>query len=519
MKLERRAGLLAHITMLPGPYGCGTLGRKAREFAHRLVEGGFTWWQVLPLSHPDAGNSPYTAFSAFAMNPLLADPGLLREDGLLTPEEEAEGRWHGQVYKVDFDNVIKMRNHTLAQAFYHAKCDAGVMSKVRWFAETEAAWLPDYALYMALCEKYQNTSWAQWPRPVALREPEALEAERKELSDRILYWEFVQWVLFDQWRRLREYAASIGVKFIGDMPYCVSGNSSDVWANSGLFQLEEGKPTRVAGVPPDFYSEDGQLWGNPLFDWDKMEEDGYSWWLLRIGKALEMYDVVRIDHFRGFSAYWSIPAGEKTAKNGRWEKGPGMKLFSLVEQKFPGAAIIAEDLGVLDDDVYKLVEDTGYPGMKLLQCGFDNGTNHHLPHNYKNSNLVVYTGTHDNYTFLGYMFDGASPEEREFVCRYLGISGWDWTRGGYHSPLIRAAARVLWESVAVLAILPFQDVAGWGNDTRFNCPGIPDGNWAVRFTDENLASVDWGWFRKLSEDTWRVYLPAEEELKKPNILS
>ncbi len=512
---ERSSGVIAHITMLPGPYGCGTFGRDAEVWINKLSESGFTWWQVLPFGHPDLGNSPYTAFSAFAMNPLFADPGILAEDGLLTEEERASGEWRGSPYTVDFDRLIPLRNGLLRRAFARAGDD--ILEKAAAFTREQADWLPDYALYMTLKDQFEGTDWCAWPDPLANREPAALEAAAKVYADEIAFREFVQWVLHDQWRRLRSYARERGIRILGDMPIYTSYHSSDVWAKPELFQMRDRKLTRVAGVPPDFFNADGQLWGNPLYNWDIMEEDGYAWWLRRIGGALEVFDGLRIDHFRGFSAYWSVPAEAETAKEGEWVRGPGMKLFSRVKEAYPEANIIAEDLGQLDAEVHALIAATGYPGMRVMQFAFASGNDPHLPHNYP-VNCAVYTGTHDNNTTLGYFYE-ASPEERDYACRYIGLEGPDaWRQGGADSPVCRAMMRCLWQSPAMLAVVPYQDLAGWGGDTRMNRPGVPLGNWSVRIPGESLSGLDCAWLRRLNEDFGRLQRepePAPEEENNP----
>jgi len=482
---KRSSGLLAHVTMLPGPYGCGTFGRASEKFVDMLAEAGFTWWQVLPLSHPELENSPYTAYSAFALNPLLADPGLMLEDGLITAEEEQAARWYGSEYAVDFDAVGPMRARALEAAFSRLSPEA--LAAVRRFAEAESYWLPDYARYMA-----------------------ELDADGGEPSDdRVLYHEFVQWVLDSQWQRLKKYANGLGVRIMGDMPIYVSANSSDFRAHPEFFMLDpDGRPSFIAGVPPDFFSEDGQLWRNPLYNWDAMERDGYGWWLRRISKALRDYDGVRIDHFRGFSAFWAVPAGAETARGGKWVKGPGMKLFGLVKEKYPDADILAEDLGDLDQDVYDLIAATGYPGMRILQFAFGEGAEDNLPHNYPR-NCATYTGTHDNNTLLGWFYE-TEGAERDLACRYIGIPYDGWREGGPYSPVCRAAARCLWQSQAVLAIVPYQDLLGWGADTRFNRPGVPSGNWAVRITWESLYQIDRQWWRQLSLDFGRLEKPKKQ---------
>ncbi len=498
---NRSSGLLAHITMLPGPYGSGTFGKESRFFVDMLKESGFSWWQVLPLGHPDLGDSPYTAFSAFALNPLLADPGLLTEWGLLTQEEEQAARWQGQEYWVDFDEIKALREKALRCAFN--KVSDSFKDEILDFIKKEEYWLSDYALFMTLVNKLGDADWTNWPVDLVHRDPIAIEKAKEIYADEYNFHIFVQWILAKQWKALHDYANEQGVKILGDMPIYPSFRSADLWSHPELFQMEEGKLTQVAGCPPDFFNEDGQFWGNPLYDWDAMERDGYKWWLKRIGSALETYDAVRIDHFRGFSAFWSIPADSQSAKAGCWVKGPGMKLFSKVKEFYPNANILAEDLGVLDDDVYKLIQDTGYPGMRVMQFAFAPYNEPHLPHNYS-ENVAAYTGTHDNNTILGYFYE--APEwERDYALRYIGLTEKDvWTIGGSGAPLVRSVARCLWQSKASLTIIPYQDVAGWGRDTRFNRPGVAKGNWNIRITWDSLNKIDRGWYWQLNKDFGRI---------------
>ncbi len=498
---NRSSGLLAHISMLPGPYGSGTFGKESRFFVDMLKDCGFSWWQVLPLGHPDLGDSPYTAFSAFALNPLLADPGVLAEEGLLTSQEENAYRWHDQEYWVDFDNVKILREKALRSAFTRINSD--IQMEIDNFTKEESYWLPDYALFMTLVKVMGDADWTKWPVAYRDRNAEALEKFRQENLNEYSYHIFVQWVLAKQWKALKLYANEHGIKILGDMPIYPSFRSADLWSHPELFQVEDGKLTEVAGCPPDFFNEDGQLWGNPLYNWDAMDKDGYTWWLKRIGTSLKTYDAVRIDHFRGFSAYWSIPSESESAKAGRWVKGPGMKLFTKVKEVYPDANILAEDLGSLDDDVYKLIEDTGYPGMRVMQFAFAPCNEPHLPHNYS-ENVAAYTGTHDNNTILGYFYE-APQWERDYALRYIGLTEKDvWTIGGSNAPLVRAVARCLWQSKANLTVIPYQDVAGWGRDTRFNRPGVAEGNWNIRITWDSLNKIDRGWFYQLNKDFGRI---------------
>jgi len=496
---KRSSGVLLHVTMLPGEYGSGTFGEGARRFIDFLAESGFSWWQVLPFSPPDLGNSPYTAYSAFAGNPIMIDPGLLAAEGLVTQDELDELTQDADPYVVRYDKVLPQRMKMLKMAY--GRVNPSMRRKIAEFAR-EKKWIKDYALFMALKDEYKGLKWTEWPDArIRLHQASAVAQAADKLAGAVGFWTFVQYCFFDQWNNLRAYAAKKGVGVIGDMPIYMSLNSCDVWANQHLFALKDGKPEAVAGCPPDDFSEDGQFWGNPLYDYKAMAADGYSWWLDRIGGALDMFDAVRIDHFRGFSAYWSIPAEAESAKEGSWVKGPGYKLFKRVAERFPDAPIIAEDLGVLDDDVIELREKTGYPGMRVLQFAFAPGNDPHLPHNYP-MDAVAYTGTHDNNTTLGWLWE-SKPAVRDYACRYAGLTA-PWEEGGPESPVCRAMMRCLWQSAASLAIVPFQDIMGWGEDTRMNRPGVADGCWAVRIGPKALDQADRKWLRQLNEDFRRA---------------
>ena len=480
---ERSSGVLAHISMLPGRYGCGTFGAEAERFIDLLADCGFSYWQVLPLTHPESANSPYSAYSAFALDPLFADPARMVEDGLLSADEEREGRYDGQHYRVDYETVKRLRSITLHRAFDRLTPETG--RKIDEFVKEQSYWLPDYAAFMD-------------------------RLKGKGDGARVRYYCFVQWVLDCQWQRVKAYAHSRGVRIFGDLPIYVSLRSADVAAHPSYFLLDRrGRPTKVAGVPPDYFAVDGQLWGNPLYNYKEMEKDGYDWWVRRIGKALRDVDALRIDHFRGFSAFWAVPAGEETARNGKWIKGPGDKLFEAVRARIPQAKIVAEDLGVLDEGVDKLIKKTGYPGMRVLQFGFMQNGEMHLPHSYT-ENVVAYSGTHDNNTLLGFFYT-ASEEERAFAERYLGLHKDEWRIGGAYSPAVRAAARALWQSRAELVILPYQDLCGWGEDTRLNTPGVGEGCWEVRVTPESMAGVDRAFWAQLNRDFGRTGKPKTEK--------
>ena len=466
----RRSGILMPISSLPSPCGIGALGAAARAFVDFLAAGGQSYWQILPICPTSYGDSPYQSFSSFAGNPYFIDLDVLADWGLLEPDEYRMLDWGGDPGQVDYEALYKNRFSVLRLA-----CSRLGRGDLLELGRTllDKSWLKDYTLFMALKEKYGGVSWLEWPEEIRLRRPEALKAARKELAGEIAFWERVQYLFFSQWWSLKEYANQKGVSIIGDLPIYVALDSADVWANPGQFQLDEtGVPTEVAGCPPDGFAADGQLWGNPLFDWEHMKADGYRWWLKRIAFQLNIYDVLRIDHFRGFDAYYAIPYGETTAKNGRWRPGPGMDFFRAVNEALGEQNIIAEDLGFLTDSVRELLRQTGYPGMKVLELAFDSRdpAPGYLPHCYP-AHCVAYTGTHDNDTILGWLAS-AAPEDAAFARAYLRLS----KREGYHWGMMRAA----WASPADLAIMQAQDLLGLGSEARMNTPSTLGGNWQWR---------------------------------------
>ncbi len=490
---NRSAGVLMHISSLPGKYGIGNLGKAARDFADKLAEMGISAWQVLPVGPTDFFNSPYASLSAFAGNPSFIDPEQLCEDGLITRQELKECEVDSP-YVVDFAAVARWLMPTLRKAY--GRADAALLKDVESFADKNK-WLPDYALFRAVKEKNGQSLWQNWEEDIRLRKKRAVDKAKKELKDDIGFYCFIQYEFYKQWDAFRKYANSKGVSIIGDMPIYLSLDSADVWANPKLFSLDADLGLRCcAGVPPDYFCADGQKWGNPLYDWAAMKKDGYSWWLRRIENSLRLYDAVRIDHFRGFSSYWEVPV-DKSAKFGTWRKGPGMDLFSTLAKANPNAAIIAEDLGDIDSEVVKLVKDSGFPGMGVMQFAFiSNEDNPHLPHNYTN-NTVAYTGTHDNNTILGWLWE-SDPGARQYALDYCDFKG-DWGVGGPQSPVIRSIMRTLWRSGARVAIVPIQDLCGFGGDCRMNKPGVADGNWNFRVTREALDSIDVGSIRGMTE--------------------
>lgn len=470
----RGAGILLHISSLPARYGIGTMGKEAFNFIDFLKKSKQKFWQILPVNPTSFGNSPYQSPCAFAGNTLLIDLDELISSGLLE-YSDFEGEFFGQdEEKVDFDAVTLAKNNLLRKAF------SRFLPQGDYFAfETENAhWLNDYALFSSIKDAFLGKPWYEWDDDIKNRLPESLREYENKYSQDIKFHKFCQYIFFCQWTSLRNYATENSIEIIGDIPIYVSYDSSDVWTKRHLFRLDaEGFPTHVAGCPPDAFSESGQLWGNPLYNWSRMAEDGYNWWIERIKASLLLYDRIRIDHFRGFQAYYAIPAGDSDAKGGVWEDGPGIKLFDAIKSRVPDAKIIAEDLGYLTDDVYRLLEDSAYPGMKVLQFAFDPyNDNPYLLHNHK-KNSVVYTGTHDNdTTFSWYENEG----NKEFIRDYLGVKK--------DSEVPQAMVRAVLSSPADLAIIPIQDYLGSGR--RMNTPStVNNENWSFRIKKDCLNDV------------------------------
>lgn len=485
---HRSSGILLHISSLPSSHGIGDLGQGAYNFIDFLVAAGQKHWQFLPLGpvSESLGCSPYMGGAAMAGNPLFVCPEFLVVDGLLS-EDELGSSGEFSEYRVHFVDVIKHKNSLLGKAFVRFNA-LGRDNDFAMFCEDESFWLDDYALFMAIRE-HQNKSWNQWPEDIMARKPEMLKAVSRSLAGRVKYYKFEQFMFFRQWRRLRDYAHKQGIQLIGDLPIYVSYDSVDVWANQSCFLLNKktSLPTHVAGVPPDYFSETGQRWGNPLYLWkngQRKNDELYRWWRKRFGHLANMVDAIRIDHFRGFESYWQIPAKEQTAINGKWIKGPGRQFFVDMGKEIKGISIIAEDLGIITDDVRKLRDDLGFPGMKILQFAFDSDQNNlYLPHNFETTNCIVYTGTHDNDTTVGWYLDGnTSAASSERVRKYANSTG-----EIIHRDFIRLAL----SSTASTAIIPLQDILGFGADCRMNTPGTTENNWqwrcASRFLDKEIS--------------------------------
>lgn len=466
----RESGVLLPVASLPSDYGIGCFSKEAYEFVDQLKAGGQKNWQILPLGPTGYGDSPYQSFSTFAGNPYFIDLETLIKEGLLTREECDACDFGDNAEFIDYEKIYFSRFKILRKAFERFVPD----EEFETFAEENKAWLGDYALYMAIKNSLGGISWSQWPAELKRRVPEAMEEKKKELEEEIQFIRFQQYEFTKQWTRLKKYANDQGIRIIGDIPIYVAFDSADAWANPQLFQFdEECTPIAVAGCPPDAFAATGQLWGNPLYDWEYHEKTGFAWWIQRLEYCYKLYDVVRVDHFRGFDEYYAIPYGDKTAENGKWRKGPGLELFKAVKKAMGEMSIIAEDLGYLTDSVRQLVKDTGYPGMKVLQFAFDSREeSDYLPHNYEH-NCVVYTGTHDNNTILGWL-DEMAPEDRLLAERYLDNR---YTR---KEDMPWDFIRLAMASVADLAITPIQEFLCLGGEARINRPSTLGTNWKWR---------------------------------------
>lgn len=471
---SRSAGILLHPTSLPGKYGIGDLGPEAFRWVNALAKAGQSWWQLLPLGPTGYGDSPYQCFSAFAGNPNLISPESLVADGLIsTADAEAAELPAGDVQYGESATHKRRLIGSAYETWKAGQAQPDVSDAWDRFRTQNAEWLDDYALFMAVKQSLGGGSWLGWPEPLRLREPEALTDARGSLANAIEIQKFAQFLFYRQWDALRGYAAHQGVRIIGDMPIFLAEDSADVWANPELFLLTaDRRPKYIAGVPPDYFSTTGQLWGNPLYNWPAHEATGFAWWTARLRAALRQVDLIRLDHFRGFEAYWEVPAGSPTAEIGRWVKGPGDKLLAALQTHLGGLPLIAEDLGVITPEVDALRIGFGLPGMRIVQFAFGGAVeDRFLPHNYENP-TVVYTGTHDNETTAGW-YANLGETERDFLHRYLHTDGqepaWD---------LIRSA----WSSIAVLAVAPAQDLLGLGSEARMNTPGRPSSNWGWRMT-------------------------------------
>lgn len=513
MSFPRSSGILLHPTSLPGKFGVGDLGSAAFAFVDFLAASGQSLWQVLPLGPTGFGDSPYQCFSAFAGNTLLISPERLVEDGLLRAEDLAIAPVFPED-QVDFGRVIEFKHALLEKAFQRFRKGAAsaLRGSFEQFSYQASAWLDDYALFRALKDAQGGKAWNEWQPDLKRRDAAVLAAAREHLRERVESQKFYQFLFFRQWTALKAYAHDHGIKLVGDIPIFVARDSADVWMNPNQFKLDEaGNPLVVAGVPPDYFSSTGQLWGNPIYNWDRMLADGFRWWIERVRATLYIFDIVRIDHFRGFAASWEIPGGDKTAERGQWVNVPGRELFSAIGRELGDLPIIAEDLGVITPDVEALRDDFGLPGMRILQFAFGGDPkNLDLPHNYIR-NSVVYTGTHDNDTTVGW-FESVAGEgstraaeqierERRFCLDYLNSDGKE-----IHWDFIRA----LLASVADTAIIPLQDVLGLGTKARMNMPSTTSGNWSWRYKSDALTDEIAERLRKLTRIYGREQMPRGE---------
>ena len=543
--MRRGGGVLMHISSLPGPFGIGVFGEEAIAFAKQLAGQGMKYWQVLPFSYPGMGNSPYQSFSAFAGNWLFIDPRRLMKRGLLTPNEVVDAEYNQNKWRIDYDYLRTARDEMLRKAF--ERCDAKTLKEVDKFL-ADNPWAADVAAYQTVKDVNFGKPWWEWSdERLKNYDPKAVGDLKSTVGYK--YHAFVQYLFVTEWTEVKKEINELGIAIIGDMPIYVSGDSADVWASRGLFKMADPdkvnkllsdhekamaryqkemqkaekagvsaedlpkepsklKPEalvfdKVAGVPPDYFTADGQLWGNPIYDWKKMKSTNYSWWIRRIEMNYMLYDYLRIDHFRGFSSYWEVDADAETAKFGKWCKGPGLEFFDVLDKNgVDRSRLIAEDLGEVTPDLAEFMSKVNIPGMRVMEFAFNPGDDSSfMPHNF-DKDCIAYTGTHDNNTLLGWLWD--SPENvRNFCLEYCGFTGDNWGDGGTRSGSCRAIIRTLWMSHANVAIIPIQDMLGYGGDTRMNVPGTATGNWAVRFTKEDLDSIDNEWYKNLNRLYYR----------------
>ena len=470
---NRKSGILMPIASLPGKYGIGTFGKDSYDFVDRLAEAGQSYWQLLPLGPTSFGDSPYQSFSTFAGNPYFIDPDLLIEEKLLTRKEADSFYFGRKVDSIDYGAIYNSRFKMLKKAYSRARLEDD--KEYAKFCRDNKFWLEDYALYMAVKNSFGVVSFTEWDEPIRKRDKKAVSEYKRKYAKEIDFYRFLQYKFLTQWKALKEYANKKGIKIIGDIPFYIAFDSSDTWASPELFQFDDkGYPKAVAGCPPDGFSATGQLWGNPLYDWKYHKATGYKWWIRRIKQCYELYDMVRIDHFRGFDSYYSIPYGDTTAENGKWRKGPGFDLFAAVNRELGDVDMIAEDLGFLTPSVIKLVNRTGYPGMKIIQFAFDSrDESDYLPHTY-GRNSIVYTGTHDNDTLVGW-FGSMDKADRETALAYINRKGFEDDKD-----LAFSFIKLAMGSVSKMCIIPMQDWLGLGSKARINIPSTLGGNWTWR---------------------------------------
>ncbi len=489
MNTKRSSGILLHPSSLPGKYGIGSLGRQAFKFIDFLEKSGQKLWQVLPMGHTGYGDSPYQCFSIFAGNPILIDLEELINEGLLHINDLPNG-FNLPDENVDYGNVINFKRAALQKSHINFLRSSKSKDEYEDFVLQNDSWLNDYALFIAIKESLGGMPWWDWNDALKLKNKKTINTFISEHQNEIKFHKFVQYLFSKQWQAVKKYANDKGISIVGDIPLYVAHDSADVWSNHKVFQFDKDRnPLAVAGVPPDYFSETGQLWGNPLYDWDYMKNHGFKWWIERIKATTNLYDIVRIDHFRGFEAYWAVPYGDDTAMNGSWVEAPGEELFEAVKKELGTLPIIAEDLGIITPEVEKLRDDFEFPGMKILQFAFhsDEGSGY-LPHNYTR-NFIVYTGTHDNDTLRGW-FDSLGPEIKHKVLEYVDTNDQD---------IIKKMIRLAWSSTANMAVIPLQDLLDLGSEGRMNTPGTPSGNWQWRFDSSLLTDEKAEWLKQITK--------------------
>lgn len=487
----RKAGVLLPISAQMGEFGIGDFGQNSRFFLDFIRQIGFKIWQVLPITSIGAGNSPYSGISSYAGNPLLIDLYGLKD---YLSDNDISSAKIDSPFRVDYDLVKTKKETALRLAF--SRIGDGLKDKIEFFLKKNESWLIDYALFMAL-KRETNKEWYEWEQPIKYRKKEAIDNVLQSKKKEMEYYFFEQYIFYSQWEALKTYANNIGIEILGDIPIYVAYSSVDVWVNKDQFLLDDFlKPTSLSGVPPDYFSKNGQFWGNPLYDYRQMELDHYNWFIERLIHNLNLYDLLRIDHFRGLYEYWSIPAGATYATEGKWEKGPGLKIWKIPKIKNYLNKIIAEDLGIIDEEIIEYRKKVGFPGMRVIQFGFDgHSDNLHLPHNFE-SKAVAYTATHDNSPTLGWLYN-LPTDVRNEVLEYFNFTQSDWGSGGRQGNSTKAIARSLISSVADTVILPMQDLCAYGDDTRINVPGVAEGNWIYRCTWSAYDDIDVDYYRRL----------------------
>ncbi|MDE6005448.1 MAG: 4-alpha-glucanotransferase [Oscillospiraceae bacterium] len=500
----RKSGILLHISSLPSKYGIGRMGKSAYDFVNFLQVSETAYWQILPLSPTSYGDSPYQSFSVYAGNPYFIDFEMLEQIGLLEHEDYASMLWQRNADTIDYELLYRNNITVLRRAF--ARFRKKRMRGYTAFKNANKHWLPEYALFMALKASHDGKPWYEWESALAMREKNAIENAKKDLASEIELYCFIQFIFSQQWHALKKYANQHQVEIIGDMPIYVAYDSADVWASPELFALDENKqPIEVAGCPPDPFSPTGQLWGNPLYDWEYHRKSNYNWWTSRLKFASKLYNIIRIDHFRGFESYYTIPYGNQDAIKGKWRKGPNKKLFQTVERELGNLNIIAEDLGFITQAVRNMLKALQYPGMKVLQFGFDSDTeNEHLPHNFSSSKCVVYTGTHDNQTLKGWLED-SSKNTVKYAKKYLRVKK--------KSEIPDAMIACAWQSVAELSVAQMQDFLHAGKSARMNTPSVLGGNWQYRTCEEDFSEELAKKIRKLNRIYGRAVKPKKEKLQ------